>query len=62
MPRKRFEIAKDAAARRVDCAHYSLNDGAPRCDALTHPWCLAAGKSPGTCSFRQPKEETNEKA
>lgn len=57
MPRKRFVIAPDAARRRVDCKHYSLNGGAPRCSALTHPWCLAPGEAPGTCAFRVPKED-----
>lgn len=60
MPRKRFELAKDAASRRVDCKHYSLNGGAPRCDALNRPWCLAPGQAPETCSFRVPKEEKDE--
>lgn len=60
MPRKRFEIAKDAAARRVDCKHYSMNNGAPRCTALTHPWCLAPGHAPESCSFRKPKEDADE--
>ena len=61
MPRKRFELAKDAAARRVDCVHYSLNGGAPRCDALTNPWCLAPGRAPEACSFRKPADQPADK-
>lgn len=56
MPRKKFTLAPDAAARKVDCTHYSLNGGAPRCDALTHPWCLAPGHAPASCSFRVPNK------
>lgn len=58
MPRKKFTLAPDAAARTVDCACYSLNGGAPRCDALTHPWCLAPGESPLSCRFRIPPAQT----
>lgn len=56
MPRKKFTLAPDAAARRIVCGHYSLNGGAPRCDALTHPWCLAPGEAPEICKFRIPPE------
>ena len=56
MPRKKYVPAPDAARRRVDCEHYSFNAGAPRCKALTHPWCLAAGEAPEICRFRVPKE------
>lgn len=52
MPRKKFEMAPDAAARRVDCPHYDFDGGTPRCAILTHPWCLARGSSPIACSFR----------
>lgn len=55
MPRKRFTMAPDAARRRVECGHYDLNGGAPRCKALTHPWCLAPGEAPESCRFRIPK-------
>lgn len=58
MPRKKFEMAKDAASRTVDCKCYSFNSGAPRCDALTHPWCLAPGEAPSSCKFRIPSEKT----
>lgn len=60
MPRKKYKPAPDAARRKVDCKNYSFNDGAPRCCALTHPWCLAAGHAPETCSFRAPHLETDE--
>lgn len=56
MPRKKFTFAPDAASRTVECGHYDLNDGAPRCKALTHPWCLAPGESPLSCGFRAPRE------
>ncbi|MBR3331667.1 MAG: hypothetical protein IKG25_10780 [Mogibacterium sp.] len=56
MPRKRFTMAPDAARRRVECGHYDFNGGAPRCAALTHPWCLAPGEAPETCKFKIPKE------
>ena len=57
MPRKAFRLAPDAAARVVDCEKYDLNNGAPRCDALTHPWCLAPGESPLSFKFRVPKDQ-----
>ena len=57
MPRKKFVMAKDAASRTVDCACYSFNGGAPYCDALTHPWCLAPGEAPSSCKFRIPSEK-----
>lgn len=60
MPRKKFVLAPDAAARRVDCECYDLNGGAPRCRALLHPDCLAPGKSPLTCKFRKPKQAKKE--
>lgn len=56
MPRKKFTFAPDAASRTVECGHYDLNDGAPRCKALTHPWCLAPGESPLSCAFQVPRE------
>lgn len=56
MPRKKFVIAPDAARRHVDCAKYSFNGGAPRCEVLNHPWCLAPGQAPETCAFRPPTE------
>lgn len=60
MPRKKFRLAPDAASRVVDCTKYSFNGGAPRCDALLHPECLAVGKSPLSCSFRVPKPKAAE--
>ena len=54
MARRKFVMAPDAAARRVECGHYEFNAGAPRCKALNHPWCLAVGESPLSCSFRCP--------
>lgn len=56
MKRLRFKLAPDAASRVVDCAHYRFNGGAPACDALTHPWCLAVGSAPAACRFRIPTE------
>lgn len=56
MPRKKFTMAPDAARRRIECGHYSFNGGAPRCAALTHPWCLAPGEAQESCRFRIPKE------
>lgn len=56
MPRAKFKLAPDAARRRVDCRSYSFNGGAPRCDALTHPWCLAPGHAPESCKFRKPRD------
>lgn len=58
MPRKAFRLAPDAASRRVDCDCYHFNEGAPWCDALNHPWCLAPGESPLSCKFRKPRGET----
>lgn len=55
MPRKKFTMAPDAARRRVVCGYYDFNGGAPRCAALTHPWCLAPGEAPESCRFRIPK-------
>lgn len=57
MPRKRFVLAPDAARRQVKCEHYDFNSGAPRCRALTHPWCLAPGTGPEACKFRNPPKE-----
>ena len=57
MPRKQFKLASDAASRVVDCEKYDFNAGAPKCDALNHPWCLAPGGSPLSCSFRVPRTE-----
>ena len=57
MPRKKFVIAPDAARRRVDCTKFSFNGGAPRCDVLNHPWCLAPGKAPEACKFRIPEKD-----
>lgn len=54
-------MAPDAAARRVECASYDFNEGAPTCKALNRPWCLAVGESPLTCSFRTPPAQTQEK-
>ena len=54
MPRKKFSIAPDAAARRVDCTRYDPNGGAPRCRVCNHPWCLAPGESQLTCGFYEP--------
>lgn len=54
MARKKFVMAPDAAGRRVECGHYEFNAGAPFCKALNHPWCLAVGESPMTCSFQTP--------
>ena len=54
MPRKQFKPAPDAARREVKCGNYDFNGGAPRCRALTHPWCLAVGQSPMSCTFREP--------
>ena len=61
MPRKQFKLAPDAASRRVDCKSYDLNNGAPYCKALNHPWCLAPGESPLSCNFRKPRGETEQK-
>ena len=54
MPRKKFKLAPDAAARRIECENYRLNSGAPFCTVCNHPWCLATGHSPMSCSFREP--------
>ena len=60
MPRKKFELAPDAAARRVECENYRFNNGAPYCRVCNHPWCLARGGSPLSCTFREPpKPEAN---
>lgn len=56
MPRKKFTLAQDAAARQINCEHYDFRDGAPRCKALTHPWCLAPGESQMTCRFCMPPQ------
>ena len=56
MSRKRFVMAPDAAARKIECEHYRFNNGSPQCKVLTHPWCLAVGGSPLACSFRTPPE------
>ena len=56
MPRKKFVLAPDAAARQGECNHYEFNGGAPRCRALTHPWCLAPGESQLTCRFHAPPQ------
>lgn len=56
LPRKKFKLAPDAARRRVNCTSYDFNNGAPFCSALTHPWCLAQGKSPEACKFRNPRD------
>ena len=61
MPRKKFSLAPDAAARRIECQHYDLNNGAPRCNVCNHPWCLAPGESQFTCAFRDPPEPAPEK-
>lgn len=62
MPRKKFSFAPDAAARRIECEHFELNGGAPRCRALTHPWCLAPGESQLTCRFHaSPQQPAPEK-
>ncbi len=57
MPRKKFSLAPDAAARRIECQHYDLNNGAPRCNVCNHPWCLAPGESQFTCAFHDPPEQ-----
>ena len=61
MAREKFTLAPDAAARDVNCEHYSLNGGAPRCAVLNHPWCLAPRYAPSACKFRDPKAAKPEK-
>lgn len=56
MPIKRFIIAPDAAARRVQCEYYEFNGGAPKCKVRMQPWCLAIDSSPEACAVCKPPE------
>jgi hypothetical protein len=44
-------LSTDADWRDIDCYAFGRVNGRPYCDACNHPYCLAPGGSPKTCSF-----------